>query len=101
MRGAGPVALPPGPVRMWSKGRLLEAAGLRDVPEHAALVLSGATDPGRPRRELDQAIQRPSPGGRWAASVPPCPEGRESLMVSEHIVRYGFASLSEDFRERR
>ncbi len=34
----------------------LEAAGFRDVAERAALVASCATDPGRPRRELDQAI---------------------------------------------
>jgi len=36
--------------------RPLEAAGFRDVAEHAALVASCATDPGRPRRDLDQAI---------------------------------------------
>jgi hypothetical protein len=36
--------------------RPLEAAGFRDVAERAALVLSCATDSGRPRRELDQAI---------------------------------------------
>ena len=31
-------------------------AGFRDVAEHAALVLSCATDPARPRRELDQPV---------------------------------------------
>jgi len=36
--------------------RPLEEAGFRDVAEHAALVLSCATDPARPRRELDQAV---------------------------------------------
>ena len=39
--------------RLW---RPLEEAGFRDVAEHAALVLSCATDPARPRRELDQAV---------------------------------------------
>ena len=39
--------------RLW---RPLEKAGFRDVAEHAALVLSCATDPDRPRRELDQAL---------------------------------------------
>jgi hypothetical protein len=39
--------------RLW---RPLEEAGFRDVAEHAALVLSCAADPGRPRRELDQAL---------------------------------------------
>jgi hypothetical protein len=36
--------------------RPLEAAGFRDVAEHAALVAACATDPVRPRRDLDQAI---------------------------------------------
>ena len=39
--------------RLW---RPLEAAGFRDVGEHAALVVSCAADPDLPRRELDQAI---------------------------------------------
>ena len=39
--------------RLW---RPLEAAGFRDVGEHAALVVSCAADPGRPRSALDQAI---------------------------------------------
>ena len=39
--------------RLW---RPLEEAGFRDVAEHAALVLSSAADPARPRCELDQAV---------------------------------------------
>ncbi len=39
--------------RLW---RPLEQAGFHDVAEHAALVLSCAADPARPRRELDQAV---------------------------------------------
>ncbi len=39
--------------RLW---RPLEEAGFHDVAERAALVLSCAIDPGRPRRELDQAL---------------------------------------------
>ena len=39
--------------RLW---RPLAEAGFRDVAEHAALVLSCAADPARPRRELDQAV---------------------------------------------
>jgi hypothetical protein len=39
--------------RLW---RPLEAAGFRDVGEHAALVASCAADLARPRRELDQAL---------------------------------------------
>jgi hypothetical protein len=39
--------------RLW---RPLEAAGFRDVAEHAALVASCAADSGRPHHELDQAI---------------------------------------------
>lgn len=41
--------------RLW---RPLEAAGFCDVGEHAALVVSCAADPARPRREFDQAIAR-------------------------------------------
>jgi hypothetical protein len=40
--------------RLW---RPLEAVGFRDVGEHAALVVSCAADPDRPRAELDQAIR--------------------------------------------
>ena len=36
--------------------RPLEEAGFRDVADHAALAVSCATDPDRPRRELDQAV---------------------------------------------
>ena len=39
--------------RLW---RPLEKAGFHDVADHAALVVSCATDPARPRRELDQAL---------------------------------------------
>jgi len=39
--------------RLW---RPLEEAGFHDVADHAALVVSCATDPDRPRRELDQAL---------------------------------------------
>ena len=39
--------------RLW---RPLEEAGFHDVADHAALVVSCATDPARPRRELDQAV---------------------------------------------
>lgn len=39
--------------RLW---RPLEEAGFHDVADHAALVVSCAADPGRPRRELDQAL---------------------------------------------
>ncbi len=39
--------------RLW---RPLEEAGFHDVADHAALVVSCATDPDRPRRELDQAV---------------------------------------------
>ena len=52
--------------RLW---RPLEAAGFRDVGEHAALVVSCAADPGLLRRELDQALAgltRPSRAGRLA-----------------------------------
>ncbi len=40
-------------MRLW---RPLEEAGFHDVADHAALVVSCATDPARPRRELDQAL---------------------------------------------
>ena len=51
----GPPGSPrPGPPQAGR--RPLEAAGFRDVGEHAALVASCAADPGRPRRELDQAL---------------------------------------------
>jgi hypothetical protein len=40
--------------RLW---RPLEAAGFRDVGEHAALVVSCAADLARPRADLDQAIR--------------------------------------------
>ena len=36
--------------------RPLEEAGFHDVADHAALVVSCATDPARLRRELDQAL---------------------------------------------
>ncbi len=36
--------------------RPLKEAGFRDVADHAALVVSCATDSDRPRRELDQAV---------------------------------------------
>jgi hypothetical protein len=36
--------------------RPLEETGFRAVADHAALVVSCATDPDRPRRELDQAL---------------------------------------------
>jgi hypothetical protein len=39
--------------RLW---RPLEEAGFHDVADRAALVVSCATDPARPRRELDQAV---------------------------------------------
>lgn len=39
--------------RLW---RPLEEAGFHDVADHAALVMSCAADPDRPRRELDQAL---------------------------------------------
>ncbi len=39
--------------RLW---RPLEEAGFHDVADHAALVVSCATDPDRPRREFDQAL---------------------------------------------
>jgi hypothetical protein len=39
--------------RLW---RPLEEAGFHDVADHAALVVSCATDPARPRRELVQAV---------------------------------------------
>jgi hypothetical protein len=39
--------------RLW---RPLEEAGFHDVADHAALVVSCAADPDRPRREFDQAL---------------------------------------------
>jgi hypothetical protein len=39
--------------QLW---RPLEQAGFHDVADHAALVVSCATDPGRPRHELIQAL---------------------------------------------
>jgi hypothetical protein len=39
--------------RLW---RPLEEAGFHDVADRAALVMSCAADPDRPRRELDQAL---------------------------------------------
>jgi len=39
--------------RLW---RPLEEAGFHDVADHAALVVSCAADPDRPRREYDQAL---------------------------------------------
>lgn len=41
--------------RLW---RPMEAAAFHDVPDIAALVLSCASDPGRPRAELAGAISR-------------------------------------------
>src|SRR5260370_38605162 len=49
--------------------RPLEEAGFRAVAEHAARVLSCAADPGRPRRELHQALAGLRPAAAHLASI--------------------------------
>lgn len=51
-----PASSPPPKPPQPGCGGPLEEAGFHDVADHAALVVSYAADPDRPRRELDQAL---------------------------------------------